>query len=122
MMSVRANIGVAVVDAGLNVSALRRLHFYKRCPRSVVGAHPLRVQKNTERVTAKRIRHETEVVWRDEKIIHGREASEAKLDPIVKQLLLIRKIDQTDGLKAPDLLRAKNIADVGLRERATPAF
>src|SRR5246127_4504892 len=114
MMSVRADIGVAVVDASLNVAALGRLHFHQRRPRSVVGAHALRVQKNAEWVSAKRIRHETEVVGRDEKIIHSREASEARLDPIVKQLLLIRKIDQSDGLKPPDLLRAENIANVGL--------
>src|ERR1700746_2399994 len=122
MMSVRADIGGTVVDASLNVATLRRFHFHQRRPRAVVGSHALSVQKNAEWVSAKRIRHETEVVGRDEKVIHSREASEAKLDPIVKQLLLIRQIDQSDGLKPPDLLRAENIADVGLRKRATPTF
>ena len=35
---------------------------------------------------------------------------------------LIREIDQTDRLKAPDLLRAENVADIGVRERVAPAF
>src|SRR6185295_20050510 len=122
MIFVFANLGIAVVETRHHVASFGGLHFPESRPGAVVRAHARGTQDDSEWVSAKSVLHKPEVVRRNEKVIHRGEASEAKLNTVVKQLLLIRDVEDAPRLKAKNLLCAERVPDMFPRKIVAPAF
>jgi hypothetical protein len=113
VVRVGADGRIAIIRTAHDIRPRRRAHLGKRAPGGVwVGGHARRVEENADGIAIEAILDEHVVVGRDEEVIPGSNASDAKLDTVVKQLLVVGKVDDAVGLAATDLLDIEDVANV----------